>query len=382
MTRSRHAPRRSSRDISSNQRLGNSSSGPQLPSLGTQTGGYRLIAAQQPSTDPRVESLRYPPPPPPPPPLLPPLPLAAPPLPTTDNTAPRVPIPAHIETASPTAGREHREGATSEKQIQHPDLVGDESAALAEYPYSIYNHGTWTADDDKRLIQARSQGQNWADLKEAHFPTKSANACRKRYERLVERRGIHDYTGRRLESVSNEYMNMRREIWSGLADRVGMKWDTVEALCMNAGLRTIQSNARSYTNRARRDSRISQKTREAQAEVMSVGQGALPMPGLPVGSEFGTAFTGHGVDLDRAPGPGVVTVPMSVPGSVDRSMPPPPFIPSSGPHSGTRLPPMALPPQAPYHQGYPNGNVRPLSGLSHVGAPAPEPPPVARAQNW
>lgn len=151
---------------------------------------------------------------------------------------------------------------------------------------------------------------------------------------------------------------------------------------MNAGLRTIQSNARSYTNRARRDSRISQKTREAQAEVMTVGQGALPIPGLPVGSEFGTAFTGHGVDLDRAPGPGVVTIPMSAPGPVDRSMPPPPFIPSSGPHSGTRLPPMALPPQAPYNQGYLNGNMRPLSGLSHVGAPAPEPPPVARAQNW
>jgi hypothetical protein len=111
-----------------------------------------------------------------------------------------------------------------------PDLVGDESAALAEYPYSIYNHGTWTADDDKTLIQARTRGQNWADLQRTHFPTKTANACRKRYERLVERRGIHDYSGRRLEVVSSEYMNMRKEIWSGLADRMGMKWEAVEAL--------------------------------------------------------------------------------------------------------------------------------------------------------
>jgi hypothetical protein len=111
-----------------------------------------------------------------------------------------------------------------------PDPVGDETATLAEYPYSIYNHGTWTADDDRTLIQARTRGQNWADLQRTHFPTKTANACRKRYERLVERRGIHDYSGRRLEMVANEYMNMRKEIWSPLADRLGMKWEVVEAL--------------------------------------------------------------------------------------------------------------------------------------------------------
>jgi hypothetical protein len=110
------------------------------------------------------------------------------------------------------------------------ELIGDETATLAEYPYSIYNHGTWTAEDDKTLIQARARGQNWADLQRTHFPAKTANACRKRYERLVERRGIYDYSGRRLEMVANEYMNLRREMWSGLADRLGMKWEVVEAL--------------------------------------------------------------------------------------------------------------------------------------------------------
>ena len=108
--------------------------------------------------------------------------------------------------------------------------AGDEAATLADYPYSIYNHGTWTADDDATLIQARTGGQNWADLQRTHFPTKTSNACRKRYERLVERRGIHDHGGRRVEMVASEYMNMRRETWSGLADRVGMRWEVVEAL--------------------------------------------------------------------------------------------------------------------------------------------------------
>jgi hypothetical protein len=111
-----------------------------------------------------------------------------------------------------------------------PDQTGEEVAALAEYPYSVYNHGTWTAADDRTLIMARSRGQNWADLQRAYFPTKTANACRKRYERLVERRGIHDYSARKLEMVANEYMNMRKEIWSGLAERVGMKWEVVESL--------------------------------------------------------------------------------------------------------------------------------------------------------
>jgi len=181
-------------------------------------GGYRLIAAQQTSTTPGPGTPRYPPP----------LPAAPPPNhsvpPAAGGTQPDAPMAEDDDEDTPAGappGHEHKH--------EH-ELVGDETAALAEYPYSIYNHGTWTADDDKALIQARARGQNWADLQRTHFPSKTANACRKRYERLVERRGIHDYSGRRLEMVAGEYMNMRREIWSGLADRVGMKWEVVEAL--------------------------------------------------------------------------------------------------------------------------------------------------------
>lgn len=104
------------------------------------------------------------------------------------------------------------------------------TAALAEYPYSVYNQGTWTAAEDRTLLEARAGGQNWAELQRTHFPGKTANACRKRYERLVERRGIQDRGGRRLERVAGAYMAMRREIWGGLAARLGMKWEVVEAL--------------------------------------------------------------------------------------------------------------------------------------------------------
>ncbi|KAK3295304.1 uncharacterized protein B0H64DRAFT_143988 [Chaetomium fimeti] len=349
MTRTRRPPRRPNRDMRSAQGPEEASGVFQPPSSEAQGGGYRLIAAQQPSTTAGPGPIRYPPLP------------AAPPPPSSHN----MPSASAHTQFEPPAVDEGDGSANAAGQ----ELIGDETATLAEYPYSIYNHGTWTAEDDKTLIQARSRGQNWADLQRTHFPTKTANACRKRYERLVERRGIHDYSGRRLEMVASEYMTMRKDVWSGLADRVGMKWEVVEALCMGAGLRTIQSNARSYTNRARRDSRISQKTREAQADVLSTGSVGLPLPLLPVGSEFGTAFTNHGVEPDRSST------------AADRSMPPPPFFPSSGPTPSTRLPPMALAPQVPF-RGYPDGNARLMSGPPNTGAPAPEPPPGSGPPIW
>jgi hypothetical protein len=142
------------------------------------------------------------------------------------TTNPNIPIaPLNIEMHEATVSAQD-----PTVEAPAPPVTRDETATRAEYPYSAYNHGTWTAADDHTLIQARSCGQNWADLQRTHFPAKTANACRKRYERLVERRGIYDYSARRLESVAGEYMTMRKEIWSGLAERVGMKWDVVEAL--------------------------------------------------------------------------------------------------------------------------------------------------------
>ncbi|KAL2127558.1 hypothetical protein VTI74DRAFT_10550 [Chaetomium olivicolor] len=240
------------------------------------------------------------------------------------------------------------------------------TATLSEYPYSIYNHGTWTADDDQILIQARSRGQNWADLQRTHFPTKTANACRKRYERLVERRGIHDYSGRRLEYVASEYMKMRKELWSRLADRVGMKWEAVEAMCMGSGLRTIQSNARSYTNRARRDSRISQNARDAtQADVetgLSISTGLPPPGSLPAGAAFEEGFEGYGIGPpDRAQEVGQR--------NDAELMPPPPSIPSGRPPSTGRLPPIA--PAPPGHfPGYVDNSSRSGYGQPRLGPPA------------
>ncbi|KAK3331807.1 hypothetical protein B0T19DRAFT_86912 [Cercophora scortea] len=122
------------------------------------------------------------------------------------------------------------------------------------------NYGTWTAAEDRALLSARSRGHHWASIQRDFFPTKTANACRKRHERLMERQGTNHLDARRLERVAKEYMNMRQEMWSGLAARMGEPWELVEGQCMAAGgFKTIQLHARSYTTRRRRESRVTQR---------------------------------------------------------------------------------------------------------------------------
>ncbi|KAK4122983.1 hypothetical protein N657DRAFT_645692 [Parathielavia appendiculata] len=357
MSRTRGPPRRASRDKAAGLGLEETQARVQQSNVETRRREYRPIAAQPPTSAPGPDPFRYPPSSAG---LLPP---------TNPDTAPAGLRSKNTQMEDVPTDAEHLASG-----CPGSDTVRDETAALAEYTYSIYNHGTWTAEDDRTLIQARTRGQNWADLQRTHFPTKTANACRKRYERLVERQGIHDHSGRRLEMVANEYMNMRKEIWSPLANRLEMKWEVVEALCMGAGLRAIQSNARSYTNRARRDNRISQKTREAQADAASVG----PVSGaLPVGTEFGTAFTGRGYDQLGHADRGTLTGNRSNTGL----MPPPPFIPGPGHANSTCLPPIIPTPQVSF-QGHMDGTPWSLAGPSRPGAAADPPLSSSRPPGW
>ncbi|KAM7221236.1 hypothetical protein V8F06_003411 [Rhypophila decipiens] len=114
--------------------------------------------------------------------------------------------------------------------------------------------GAWTQEDDRMLITLRAMGKNWNQIQREAFPTKTGNACRKRHERLMERRGQNDFDNRKLERLSKEYMSMRKEIWQPLAARCGEKWNVVEAQCMSNGLKNIQSHARAYSRRERLES--------------------------------------------------------------------------------------------------------------------------------
>ncbi|KAI0473432.1 hypothetical protein GGR56DRAFT_531337 [Xylariaceae sp. FL0804] len=111
--------------------------------------------------------------------------------------------------------------------------------------------GAWTPQDDQNLLAARQQGLNWAQIQSTYFPSKTPNACRKRHERLLERKGADDWDSRKLERLAKEYMSMRKEIWQPLAHRTGEKWNVVEAKCMTNGLKNLQSAARSAGRRER-----------------------------------------------------------------------------------------------------------------------------------
>lgn len=88
--------------------------------------------------------------------------------------------------------------------------------------------GAWNPNDDQTLLGARASGQNWAQIQQMYFPTKTPNACRKRHERLMERKGADDWDNRKLEIMAKEYMSLRKEIWAPLAQRTGEKWNVVE----------------------------------------------------------------------------------------------------------------------------------------------------------
>lgn len=96
-------------------------------------------------------------------------------------------------------------------------------------PAASRNAAIWSTADDEILLSARSSGLNWQPIASRHFPNKTANACRKRHERLVERRHVEDWDTHKLELLAREYLACRKEMWEILASRLGERWSVIEA---------------------------------------------------------------------------------------------------------------------------------------------------------
>jgi hypothetical protein len=45
----------------------------------------------------------------------------------------------------------------------------------------------------------------------------------------MERRSAEDWDGGKLEKLAMEYMNMRKDMWTMLAAKVGEKWQVIES---------------------------------------------------------------------------------------------------------------------------------------------------------
>ncbi|KAK2691989.1 hypothetical protein QWA68_009010 [Fusarium oxysporum] len=146
-----------------------------------------------------------------------------------------------------------------QSQAQQPtyESYATTSAPPVSVPAPVQHRpssGAWGAADDQQLLTARMQGLNWQQIQSNYFPSKTPNACRKRHERLLERKGADDWDNLKLQRLAKEYMAMRKEIWSGLAARTGEKWNVVEAKCMSNGLKNLQSAARAAARRDRLES--------------------------------------------------------------------------------------------------------------------------------
>ena len=88
----------------------------------------------------------------------------------------------------------------------------------------------WSAEDDKLLMRAHQQGLNWQPIASQYFPAKTANACRKRHERLMEKLNNHiEWNDVKVEMLDKAYVELRETIWRMVADKVGEKWQNVEA---------------------------------------------------------------------------------------------------------------------------------------------------------
>lgn len=103
------------------------------------------------------------------------------------------------------------------------------SLPTAQAQVNHRNAAIWSDADDQVLIAARASGLNWQPIATRHFPSKTANACRKRHERLMERRNHDDWDSRRLDALAMQYMECRKEMWTILAARVGERWALIES---------------------------------------------------------------------------------------------------------------------------------------------------------
>lgn len=94
-----------------------------------------------------------------------------------------------------------------------------------------HSSSSWPSENDEILMHARQQGLNWQPIAFKYFPDKTPNACRKRHERLMEKRNsAGSWDSAKIETLAKAYNDVREQMWRVLADRIGSeKWQTVEA---------------------------------------------------------------------------------------------------------------------------------------------------------
>ncbi|KAJ9615563.1 hypothetical protein H2200_001638 [Cladophialophora chaetospira] len=116
--------------------------------------------------------------------------------------------------------------------------------------------GPWNPEEDNVLLEAKSRGMSWEEIHRTHFPVKSANACRKRHERVLAKMRNTDWDDARIQRVTDAYKRHRHEIWTPLCNELNESLSDVEKVMFQQGLRSLNNPSRSShaQNRSRASS--------------------------------------------------------------------------------------------------------------------------------
>lgn len=133
----------------------------------------------------------------------------------------------------PKAPTRQTQPAPTHRQVPYPaSSIALSSTSMAGPSPTSSDRRTatpWNSSDDKRLIDARLKGLSWKHIAPEHFPDKTANACRKRHERLMDKRNNQDnWDGQKFETLARAYYENREKIWRILAEPLNEKWEDVE----------------------------------------------------------------------------------------------------------------------------------------------------------
>lgn len=110
--------------------------------------------------------------------------------------------------------------ASTSKRVHRAEPYPSSSAAIT-------TTAPWGLQDDEQLRQARQKGMNWAPIAQKYFPTRTANACRKRHEKLIEK--SQEWSQSKLDEMARCYRDVQEQMWSMMSSRLGEHWKTVEA---------------------------------------------------------------------------------------------------------------------------------------------------------
>lgn len=129
----------------------------------------------------------------------------------------------------PKAQKSNQVQAKHKTSPYHPTRSSTIMAAPQTTPPPTGDRHTsspWTSSDDTQLMNARQKGLHWAPIAAQFFPNKTPNACRKRHERLMEKRKQQDDWD--VEALATAYTEVREQMWQILANKVGQRWQVVE----------------------------------------------------------------------------------------------------------------------------------------------------------